>query len=161
MREDECAEAIRELKERVEALEGLLNLVLEELRDVRGLLERGPAEGARSGAGRGQPRRHPLLQLIEEKKYIEADEVRSKTALRKLMERGVVVGLRDEGANREVITTKEVIRDLLNKLPLAVDDVDKLDEREYELLELLNRLGYVIKKDNKYIATDLAREFTI
>ncbi|MFB6490855.1 MAG: hypothetical protein TU35_006380 [Thermoproteus sp. AZ2] len=99
--------------------------------------------------------------MIAEKKFMDINEIKSKTALRKLLERGAVVALRDEGANREVVTTKEVILELLNKLPLPVDEVEKLDEREYELLEILNRLGYVIKKDNKYMATDLAQEFKL
>jgi len=154
MPEDECARMLKELEERVEALEGLVNLALEELRDIRSLLEqRGGAARARDEGG------HPLLRAIEERKFLDTKEIRSKNALRALLERGVVVLLRDEGANREVATTKKIVSDLLSRLPLDVEKAESLGEREYELLEILNRLGYVIKKDNKYVATQLAEEF--
>ncbi|MGC8583561.1 MAG: hypothetical protein ACP5KY_02090 [Thermoproteus sp.] len=154
MRDDECAKRLKELEERIEALEGLVNLALEELRDIRSLLEqRGSAARARDEGG------HPLLRAIEERKFLDTKEIRSKSALRGLIERGVVVLLRDEGANREIATTKKIVSDLLSRLPLDVGEAERLGEREYELLEILNRLGYVIKKDNKYVATQLADEF--
>ncbi len=156
MREDECAKRLKELEERIEALEGLVNLALEELRDIRSLLEqKGEVAKRREEGG------HPLLRTIEDKKFLDTKEVRSKGALRRLVEEGVAVILRDEGANREIVTTKKIISDLLNRLPLDVEKAQSLEEREYQLLEILNRLGYVIKKDDKYVATPLAEEFRI
>ncbi|WP_243675153.1 hypothetical protein [Vulcanisaeta distributa] len=73
--------------------------------------------------------------------------------------RGKVVLLRDETANREVATTKEIIRKLLSKLPISVNEIDKLSDREYELLTILNRLGYVLLRDNKYVVSEAAKEF--
>lgn len=160
MRDDECDKRLKELEERIEALEGLVNLAIEELRDIRALLEKRAGQPA-GAAAEEKPGGHPILRMIAERKFVDLNEIKSRTALRRLLEKGAVIALRDEGANREVVTTKEVILELLNKLPLSVDEVEKLDEREYELLEILNRLGYVIKKDNKYVATDLAQEFRI
>jgi hypothetical protein len=76
-----------------------------------------------------------------------------------LIANGRLVLLRDETANREVVTTKEVVRNLLSKLPISVNDIDKLSDREYELLLILNRLGYVLLRDNKYVVTEAAKEF--
>ncbi|CCC82116.1 hypothetical protein [Thermoproteus tenax] len=159
MRDDECIARLKDLEERIEALEGLVNLVLEELRDIRQMFE----EGGQSGVARGRRRDegHPLLKMIEDQKFVDVKDVRSKGALKRLVERGLVVLLRDEGANREVVASKRAISDLLNRLPIDVEKAESLDEREYELLEILNRLGYIIKKDNKYMPTQLAEEFKL
>ncbi len=156
MHEDECAKRLKELEERLEALEGLVNLALEELGDIRSLLEQRGEVARRREEGT-----HPLLRTIEDNKFLDTKEIRSKNALRKLLEEGVVVLLRDEGANREIVTTKKVVSNLLDRLPLDVEEAQRLEEREYQLLEILNRLGYVIKKDNKYVATPLAEEFKV
>ncbi|MEZ0249034.1 MAG: hypothetical protein ABWJ97_07145 [Thermoproteus sp.] len=156
--DEECLRRLKELEERLEALEGLVSLALEELRDVRSLLEQKEAAGPERKRGEGA---HPLLRAIEDKLFLDTRDVRSKSALRRLVEQGIAILLRDEAANREVVTTKRIVLDLLKKLPLDVDKAESLSEREYELLEILNRLGYVIKKDNKYIATELADEFKI
>ncbi|MFN7105664.1 MAG: hypothetical protein ACK4M3_03670, partial [Pyrobaculum sp.] len=94
-------------------------------------------------------------------KFIPLSEVKSRQALRQAMERGLVVVLRDEGANREVVVLKEAARRLLDKLPLTLQEAERLDERSYELLQLLNRLGYVLLKGSQYVKTDLAEEFYI
>jgi hypothetical protein len=57
------------------------------------------------------------------------------------MERGLVLVMRDEGANRDVVVLKEAARQLLDKLPMSVEDAEKLPERDYELLQILNRLA--------------------
>ncbi|MEL9991122.1 MAG: hypothetical protein QXP98_09000 [Thermoproteus sp.] len=156
--DEECLKRLKELEERLEALEGLVNLALEELRDLRSLLEQKEVAGPERRKSEGT---HPLLRAIEDRLFLDTKEIRSKNALRRLVEQGVAILLRDEAANREVVTTKKIVLDLLNKLPLDVDKAESLGEREYELLEILNRLGYVIKKDNKYVATELADEFKI
>ncbi|MFB6490854.1 MAG: hypothetical protein TU35_006375 [Thermoproteus sp. AZ2] len=55
MRDDECDKKLKELEERIEALEGLVNLAIEELRDIRALLEK--------RAERPPPRRRPRRSL--------------------------------------------------------------------------------------------------
>ena len=143
-----CEEALRRIEERLAAIEGMLEMILSELRESK---QRGEPRG----------RAHPLIEEIRKRLFIPVNEIRSRTALRRLMERGEVVVLRDEGANREVVTVKDVVRRLLEKLPMRVEDAARLDEREYELLQILNRLGYVLVRDGKYVRTELAQEFEL
>jgi uncharacterized protein YllA (UPF0747 family) len=60
-----------------------------------------------------------------------------------------------------VVVLKEAARQLLDKLPMSLKDAEKLPERDYELLQILNRLGYVLLKGGTYVKTDLAEEFYI
>jgi len=144
---DPCSEVlqvVKRLEERVAAIEGMLEMLMSEQR--------------------GETRRRPGTTLVDEirrRVYIPVNEIRSRSLLRRLIESGEVVLLRDEGANREVVTLKEVIRRVLGKLPLRQEEAAKLDEREYELLQMLNRLGYVLLRDGSYVKTELAREFEV
>lgn len=140
-------EDIKKVLDRLDELEILLNTLLEEMRE----LKKGPA--------RQVPR--SLIDVLKLHKFIPLSEVKSRQALRQAMERGLVVVLRDEGANREVVVLKEAARRLLDKLPLTLQEAERLDERSYELLQLLNRLGYVLLKGSQYVKTDLAEEFYI
>ncbi len=140
----EC-ENLKRVLERLDELEIVLNTLLEEVRELK----------------RGSPKREPFIEILKTRKYIPLSEVKSRQALRQAMERGLVTILRDEGANREVVVLKEAVRQLLDKLPMTSQQVGELDERSYELLQMLNRLGYVLTKGNQYIKTDLAEEFYI
>ena len=140
---------LEELEQRLDVIEGMLNIVIEELR----LLRR--SKGSRTyGAGEGER----LLRYIREKLFMDVEEVYSRSHLRRLVERGMAILLRDDAANREFLTTRESIRRLYEKLPLSISSIDSLNEREYQLLLILNRLGYVILKDNEYVPTELIRE---
>ncbi len=146
---DAVMKKLEELEQRLDVIEGMLNMIVEELR----LLRR--PKGSRtysSEEGRG------LLRLIREKLFIDVEEVYSRALLRRLVERGLVILLRDDTVNREFLTTRESVRKLYNKLPLNTSSIDSLSEREYQLLLILNRLGYVILKDNEYVPTELIKE---
>jgi len=145
MREEECQKAIRELALRLDEIEVLLNSLLEEIRELRG--------------GRRAYEKSSLLDAIRRNKFLYVHEVKSRNSLRKLVERGLALVLRDEGANQEIVTTRDIVKSVLDRLPMSISDVEKLDEREYELLKFLNRLGYVIVKDGQYKPTPLAEEF--
>ncbi|ABL88821.1 conserved hypothetical protein [Pyrobaculum islandicum DSM 4184] len=142
-------EEFRRILERLDELEILLNTVLEELREIK----------------RGKPKPEgetkSFIEVLRERKFIPLSEVKSRQALRQAMERGLVLVLHDEGANREVVVLKEAARKLLDRLPMSVKDAEKLNERDYELLQILNRLGYVLLKSGQYIKTELAEEFYI
>ncbi|MFN3804358.1 MAG: hypothetical protein ACK4SY_04830 [Pyrobaculum sp.] len=140
-------EDIKKVLDRLDELEILLNTLLEEMRE----LKKGPV---------GQVPKS-LVDVLKLHKFIPLGEVKSRQALRQAMERGLVVVLRDEGANREVVVLKEAARQLLDKLPLSLQEAERLDRRSYELLQLLNRLGYVLLKGSQYVKTDLAEEFYI
>jgi hypothetical protein len=99
--------------------------------------------------------------VLRDKRFMPLTEIKSRQALRQAMERGLVLILRDEGANREVVVLKEAARQLLDKLPMSLKDAEKLPEHDYELLQILNRLGYVLLKGGTYVKTDLAEEFYI
>ena len=145
---------LREVLERLEAIEGELDLVKEELRELRSQETQQPRQQPRSqqlGGG--------LLKAIDSNLFLDTRDVMAKRLLKRLIDEGKVVLLRDETANREVVTTKEIIRKLLSKLPISINEIDKLSDREYELLTILNRLGYVLLKDNKYVASEAAKEF--
>ncbi|ACB39635.1 hypothetical protein [Pyrobaculum neutrophilum] len=142
----EC-EDTKKILERLDEIEILIRNLLEEVRE----LKRGRAVQAPRG----------LVEVLREKKFMPVSEVKSRQALREAMERGLVLVLRDEGANRDVVVLKEAARALLDKLPISVKDSEKLPSRDYELLQILNRLGYVLLKGGQYIKTDLAEEFYI
>ncbi len=150
----ECIKLLREVLERLEAIEGELDLIKEELRELRGREITQPQQQLRSqqlGGG--------LLKAISNNLFLDTRDVMAKRLLKRLIDEGKVVLLRDETANREVVTTKEIIRKLLSKLPISINEIDKLSDREYELLTILNRLGYVLLRDNKYVVSEAAKEF--
>ncbi|ADN50282.1 hypothetical protein [Vulcanisaeta distributa] len=150
----ECIKLLREVLERLEAIEGELDLIKEELRELRTQGITQPQQQLRSqqlGGG--------LLKAISNNLFLDTRDVMAKRLLKRLIDEGKVVLLRDETANREVVTTKEIIRKLLSKLPISINEIDKLSDREYELLTILNRLGYVLLKDNKYVISEAAKEF--
>ncbi len=150
----ECIKLLREILERLETIEGELELVRDELRELRGqgIKQRSSLTGMQQFGG-------GLLRLINESLFLDTKDVLSKRLLKRLIDGGRVVLLRDESANREVVTTKEIIRRLLSKLPISINEINKLSDREYELLTILNRLGYVLLRDNKYVISDAAKEF--
>ena len=151
---NECVRLLKEVLERLASIEGELDLVREEIRELRGRgvgESRSLPETRQVGGG--------LLRAIDENLFLETRDVLSKRLLKRLIDNGRVILLRDETANREIATTKEIIRRLLSKLPISINEIDKLSDREYELLTILNRLGYVLLKDNKYVASDAAKEF--
>ncbi|BDR92063.1 hypothetical protein [Vulcanisaeta souniana] len=150
----ECIRLLREVLERLESIEGELDLVKDELRELReqGIKQQSSSTGTQQfGSG--------LLRLINESLFLDTKDVLSKRLLKRLIDSGRVILLRDESANREVVTTKEIIRRLLSKLPISINEINKLSDREYELLTMLNRLGYVLLRDNKYVISDTAKEF--
>jgi hypothetical protein len=143
-----CEDAKRIL-ERLDELEILLNTILEEVRELKKTRPQ-PKEGPKS-----------FIEVLRDKRFMPLTEIKSRQALRQAMERGLVLILRDEGANREVVVLKEAARQLLDKLPMSLKDAERLPERDYELLQMLNRLGYVLLKGGTYVKTDLAEEFYI
>ncbi|GAB6943633.1 hypothetical protein [Vulcanisaeta sp. JCM 14467] len=151
---NECIKLLREVLERLETIEGELDLIKEELRELRG--QEAPQLRQQS---RSQQLGGGLLKAIDNNLFLDTRDVMARRLLKRLIDESKVVLLRDETANREVVTTKEVIRKLLSKLPISVNDIDKLSDKEYELLTILNRLGYVLLKDNKYVASETAKEF--
>jgi len=143
-----CEDAKRIL-ERLDELEILLNTILEEVRELKKTRPQ-QKEGPKS-----------FIEVLRDRRFMPLTEIKSRQALRQAMERGFVLILRDEGANREVVVLKEAARQLLDKLPMSLKDAEKLPERDYELLQILNRLGYVLLKGGTYVKTDLAEEFYI
>ena len=143
-----CEDAKRIL-ERLDELEILLNTILEEVRELKKTRPQ-QKEGPKS-----------FIEVLRDRRFIPLTEIKSRQALRQAMERGLVLILRDEGANREVVVLKEAARQLLDKLPMSLKDAEKLPERDYELLQILNRLGYVLLKGGTYVKTELAEEFYI
>ncbi|MCC6020436.1 MAG: hypothetical protein LM577_03605 [Thermoproteaceae archaeon] len=146
---EELKRAVERVLERIDEMEVLLNAILDELRELR--------SGARAEAGARAP--GSLIGELREKLFLPVSEVRSKGALKRALERGLLVVLRDEGANREVAVLKEAARRLLSRLPMSAEDAERLSEREYELLQILNRLGYVLLRGGQYVKTSLAEEF--
>ncbi len=142
-------EDTKRILERLDELEILLNTILEEVRELKKTRPQ-PKEGPKS-----------FIEVLRDKRFMPLTEIKSRQALRQAMERGLVLILRDEGANREVVVLKEAARQLLDKLPMSLKDAEKLPERDYELLQMLNRLGYVLLKGGTYVKTDLAEEFYI
>jgi hypothetical protein len=142
-------EDVKKILDRLDEIEILLNTILEEIREIK--------------KAKPQPKEAPksFIEILRDRKFLPLTEVKSRQALRQAMERGLVLILRDEGANREVVVLKEAARQLLDKLPMSLKDAEKLPERDYELLQILNRLGYVLLKGGTYVKTDLAEEFYI
>ena len=143
---EQCIE-IRQVLEKLDEIEILLNTVLEELRELK--------------RGRFEKQRGSFIDFLRERRYISITEIKSRQVLRQALEKGLVVVLKDEAANREIVVLKEVVRKLLERLPISIDDAERLEPREYELLQILNRLGYVLQKGGQYIKTELAEEFYI
>ena len=143
-----CEDAKRIL-ERLDEMEILLNTILEEVRELKKTRPQ-QKEGPKS-----------FIEVLRYKRFMPLTEIKSRQALRQAMERGLVLILRDEGANREVVVLKEAARQLLDKLPMSLKDAEKLPEHDYELLQILNRLGYVLLKGGTYVKTELAEEFYI
>ncbi|MEM0369926.1 MAG: hypothetical protein QXK71_04475 [Pyrobaculum sp.] len=143
---EQCRE-IRQVLEKLDEIEILLNTVLEELRELK--------------RGRFEKQRGSFVDFLRERRYISITEIKSRQVLRQALEKGLVVVLKDEAANREIVVLKEVVRKLLERLPISIDDAERLEPREYELLQILNRLGYVLQKGGQYIKTELAEEFYI
>lgn len=151
---NECIRLLKEVLERLESIEGELDLIKEEIGELR---SRGRSKAVAyhesPQGGRG------LIKAISDNLFLDTRDVMAKRLLKRLIDNGKVVLLRDESANREVVTTKEVIRNLLGKLPISINEIDKLSDREYELLLILNRLGYVLLRDNKYVVSEASKEF--
>ncbi|MEM1932143.1 MAG: hypothetical protein QW049_01920 [Pyrobaculum sp.] len=143
---EQCRE-VRQVLEKLDEIEILLNTVLEELRELK--------------RGRFEKQRGSFIDFLRERRYISITEIKSRQVLRQALEKGLVVVLKDEAANREIVVLKEVVRKLLERLPISIDDAERLEPREYELLQILNRLGYVLQKGGQYIKTELAEEFYI
>ncbi|MGC9050221.1 hypothetical protein [Pyrobaculum sp.] len=143
-------EDVKRVLERLDEIEIMLNTILEELRELK-----------KSAPGARQPQKSSFIDILREKKFVQLSEIKSRQALRQALERGLVLVLRDEGANREYVVLKEAARELLEKLPMSLSDAEKLGRREYELLQILNRLGYVLLKGGQYIKTELAEEFYV
>jgi hypothetical protein len=154
-RVDECIRLLKEVLERLESIEGELDLIREEIKELRGQGLKGRQAILREETQEGRG----LIKAINDNLFLDTKDIVAKRALKRLIDSGRVILLRDETANREVVTTKEVVRNLLSKLPISINEIDKLSDREYELLLILNRLGYVLLRDNKYVATEAAKEF--
>ena len=151
---NECIRLLKEVLERLESIEGELDLIKEEIGELRSQgRSKAVAFHESSQGGRG------LIKAISDNLFLDTRDVMAKRLLKRLIDNGKVVLLRDESANREVVTTKEVIRNLLGKLPISINEIDKLSDREYELLLILNRLGYVLLRDNKYVVSEASKEF--
>ncbi|KUO81137.1 MAG: hypothetical protein RXN89_06080 [Vulcanisaeta sp.] len=151
---NECIRLLKEVLERLESIEGELDLIKEEIGELRSQgRSKAVAYHESPQGGRG------LIKAISDNLFLDTRDVMAKRLLKRLIDNGKVVLLRDESANREVVTTKEVIRNLLGKLPISINEIDKLSDREYELLLILNRLGYVLLRDNKYVVSEASKEF--
>jgi hypothetical protein len=96
-----CEDAKRIL-ERLDELEILLNTILEEVRELKKTRPQ-QKEGPKS-----------FIEVLRDKRFMPLTEIKSRQALRQAMERGLVLILRDEGANREVVVLKEAARQLLD-----------------------------------------------
>jgi hypothetical protein len=151
---NECIRLLKEVLERLESIEGELDLIKEEIGELRSQgRSKAIISHESSQGGRG------LIKAISDNLFLDTRDVMAKRLLKRLIDNGKIVLLRDESANREVVTTKEVIRNLLGKLPISINEIDKLSDREYELLLILNRLGYVLLRDNKYVVSEASKEF--
>jgi hypothetical protein len=151
---NECIRLLKEVLERLESIEGELDLIKEEIGELRSQgRSKAVAYHESPQGGRG------LIKAISDNLFLDTRDVMAKRLLKRLIDNGKIVLLRDESANREVVTTKEVIRNLLGKLPISINEIDKLSDREYELLLILNRLGYVLLRDNKYVVSEASKEF--
>jgi hypothetical protein len=151
---NECIRLLKEVLERLESIEGELDLIKEEIGELRSQgRSKAVAYHESPQGGRG------LIKAISDNLFLDTRDVMAKRLLKRLIDNGKVVLLRDESANREVVTTKEIIRNLLGKLPISINEIDKLSDREYELLLILNRLGYVLLRDNKYVVSEASKEF--
>ncbi len=145
----EQSEILREILSRLDVIEGEIEVLRGKLDEIRELLE---VRERRRVKKEVRKYYEDLVQYIEDRVYVFPSEIKAKKKLQRLIEEGVLVHLRDEGLNVEVITTKKVIERILAKLPLKVTDVDKvLTEREQQLFVLLNRLGYILKKGDIYV----------
>lgn len=141
---------LKELLERLTVIEGMLEMLREDVEELK---------RSRAGGRRGVGFSRGLIKTVENSVYIPTSEVRARGLLRRLVEGGKLILLRDDVANVEIVTTPSNVKKIADRLPIAVNDVVKVfNEREYELLSILNRLGYVLIRDGKYVATDLMSE---
>jgi hypothetical protein len=108
-----CEDAKRIL-ERLDELEILLNTILEEVRELKKTRPQ-QKEGPKS-----------FIEVLRDRRFMPLTDIKSRQALRQAMERGLVLVMRDEGANRDVVVLKEAARQLLDKLPMSVGDAEKL-----------------------------------
>ncbi len=142
---DEIKSKLDELSQRVSRLESSLKVS----RAYRTLGRESLTESAKK-----------ILEEIRRNLFIDTKSILNKRALKILVDRGKVVLLRDEMLNLEVVTTPDIVRKILSRLPKSADEVAReFTEREYELLKILNRLGYVLIRDNVYVPSELSREF--
>ncbi|MEM4776187.1 MAG: hypothetical protein QXZ55_03230, partial [Pyrobaculum sp.] len=111
---EQCRE-IRQVLEKLDEIEILLNTVLEELRELK--------------RGRFEKQRGSFIDFLRERRYISITEIKSRQVLRQALEKGLVVVLKDEAANREIVVLKEVVRKLLERLPISIDDAERLEPR--------------------------------
>jgi hypothetical protein len=108
---NECIRLLKEVLERLESIEGELDLIKEEIGELRSQgRSKAIISHESSQGGRG------LIKAISDNLFLDTRDVMAKRLLKRLIDNGKVVLLRDESANREVVTTKEVIRNLLADL---------------------------------------------
>ena len=151
---------LEELKSKVEELAMKIEELSEKIEKIEKTIAK--TSKVRTAVGRAQleAEMREILELIRKNLFVETKSIVNKKALRMLIESGKVVVLRDEMLNLEIVTTPSIVRKILLRLPKSVDEVVKeFTDREYELLKILNRLGYVLISDNKYVVSDLAKEF--
>jgi uncharacterized protein YydD (DUF2326 family) len=144
---DYIESALEDISKRLDKIEKILQDLSEKLEKARPVTRRGPYGTT-------------LLEMVKDNVYLETNKIRAKRTLKRLIDEGKLVLLRDDMLNLEVVTTPDIIRSILKKLPVPVEEADKVfNEREYELLKILNRLGYVLIRDNVYVRSELANEF--
>ena len=108
---NECIRLLKEVLERLESIEGELDLIKEEIGELRSQgRSKAVAYHESPQGGRG------LIKAISDNLFLDTRDVMAKRLLKRLIDNGKVVLLRDESANREVVTTKEVIKNLLADL---------------------------------------------
>jgi len=60
----------------------------------------------------------------------------------------------EDRSGRHWLVDKRLYRRLLSKLPIRLEDLDKLSETEVKLLELLNSSGRVLLKSGTYVRAE-------
>lgn len=151
-RDSEIVKLLRQVIKRLDAIEGVLDLIREDLQELKSSISKRKSE-------RKVRTRVYLRDYIDRMIYLETKDIKAKELVRRLVSRKELIMLRDDVLNVEIVTTPKVVKNIINKLPIQANEVDKvLNEREYHLLKVLNRLGYVLIRDNQYVATDLVKE---
>ena len=105
----EQSEILREILSRLDVIEGEIEVLRGKLDEIRELLE---VRERRRVKKEVRKYYEDLVQYIEDRVYVFPSEIKAKKKLQRLIEEGVLVHLRDEGLNVEVITTKKVIERL-------------------------------------------------